>query len=126
MPEADSLLLEMEIETAKVINTDGLKALFQWAKRITDFLIFNLKLCNFSSHFRVSDALARLKIFLFAAELMPEADSLLLEMEIETAKVINTDGLKALFQWAKRITNRSDIQGNRIAKPHLLSANFSL
>ena len=47
-------------------------------------------------------------IFLFAAELMPEADSLLLEMEDEASKSINTDGLKALFRWAKRITHTSD------------------
>ena len=64
------------------------------------------------------------KVFLFAGELMPEADSLLLEMEIETTKTINTDGLKVLFQWAKRITNRSDIQGNRIAKPTFAVRQF--
>ena len=47
-------------------------------------------------------------IFLFAVELMPESDSLLLEMEAEVSKSINTDGLKALFRWAKRITHTSD------------------
>ena len=57
------------------------------------------------------------EVFLFAAELMPETDKLLLEMETEAAKAINTDGLKALFQWAKYIVNSSDNQGNRVAKP---------
>ena len=48
------------------------------------------------------------EVFLFTAKLMPEADSLLLEMETEASKSINTDGLKTLFRWAKRVTNTSD------------------
>ena len=64
------------------------------------------------------------EIFLFAVELMPEADSLLVEMESEASKSVNTDGLKALFQWAKRIKNPSDIQGNRIAKPTFAIRQF--
>ena len=55
-------------------------------------------------------------IFLFAAELMPEADSLLFKMEVEASKSINTDGLKALFGWAKRITTTSDNPYSGIVK----------
>ena len=65
------------------------------------------------------------EVFLFAAELMlAEADGLLVKMESEASKSINTDGLKALFQWAKCITNPSDIQGNRIAKPTFAVRQF--
>ena len=64
------------------------------------------------------------EIFLFAVELTPEADSLLVEMESEASKSVNTNGLKVLFQWAKRITNPSDIQGNRIAKPTFAVRQF--
>ena len=64
------------------------------------------------------------EVFLFAAELMPKADSLLLEMEAEVANVINTDGLKVLFQWAKHIVNPSDNPGNRIAKPTFAVRQF--
>ena len=51
------------------------------------------------------------EVFLLTAELrrsrhssIPEADNLLVEMTAEAAKLINTDRLKALFRWAKRIT----------------------
>ena len=64
------------------------------------------------------------EVFLFTAELVSEADSLLVEMESEASKSVNTNGLKALFQWAKRITNPSDIQGNRIAKPTFAVRQF--
>ena len=64
------------------------------------------------------------EVFLFTAELVPEADGLLVDMEAGTSKSINTHGLKALFQWAKCITNPSDIQGNRIAKPTFAVRQF--
>ena len=64
------------------------------------------------------------EVFLFTAELVSEADGLLVEMESEASKSVNTNGLKALFQWAKRITNPSDIQGNRIAKPTFAVRQF--
>ena len=54
------------------------------------------------------------EVFLFTAELRSE--SLLEAIEIEAAKSINTDGLKALFQWAERITNTSDNQYHRTVK----------
>ena len=56
------------------------------------------------------------EVFLFAAELLPEADSLLVAIEAEAAKSINTPGLKALFQWAQRITNTTDDWYDGIAK----------
>ena len=57
------------------------------------------------------------EVFLLTAELMPKADSLLMEMTVEAAKSINTDGLKALLQWAKRITKPPDDPYNRASKP---------
>ena len=36
MREADDLLVAMEAKASKLINTDGLKSLFQWVERITD------------------------------------------------------------------------------------------
>lgn len=56
------------------------------------------------------------EVFLFTAELMPEADSLLLEMTTEASKVINSDRLKMLFRWAKSITNTSDNRYDKTAK----------
>ena len=50
------------------------------------------------------------EVFLLTAGLMREADDLLEAMEVEAAKSINTDRVKTLFQWAKRVTNAS---GNR-------------
>ena len=80
-----------------------------------------------ASHFVSTQSIQRLvtehlyderwrEVFLFAAELMPEADSLLLEIETEATKSINTDGLKTLFRWAKRITNTSDNLYGGVAK----------
>ena len=56
------------------------------------------------------------EVFLFAAELLPEADSLLVAIEAEAAKSINTPGLKALFQWAKRITDTRDNSYSELTK----------
>ena len=56
------------------------------------------------------------EVFLLATELMPEADDLLVKMKAEAAKSINTPRLKALFQWAKRITNTSDDRYDGAAK----------
>ena len=47
------------------------------------------------------------EVFLLTASLMREADDLLVAMEAEAAKSINTDRLKVLFRWAKKITNTS-------------------
>ena len=49
------------------------------------------------------------EVFLLTAGLMREADSLLEDIEAKAYKYINTDGLKTLFQWAKRIIDTSDI-----------------
>ena len=56
------------------------------------------------------------EVLLFTAELMPEADRLLAEMEVEAGKSINTDGLKALIRWAGRITTASDNLYSELAK----------
>ena len=56
------------------------------------------------------------EVFLLTAGLMRETDDLLEAMEAEAAKLINTPGLKALFQWAKRITDTSNDQYNQITK----------
>ena len=56
------------------------------------------------------------EVFLFTAELLPEADRLLLEMEAETAKSINTYRLKTLFQWTKCITNTDSNLYNGLTK----------
>lgn len=56
------------------------------------------------------------EVFLLTAGRMREADSLLLKMASEAAESINTDGLKALFRWAKRITYTSDDLYHGIAK----------
>ena len=57
------------------------------------------------------------EVFLFAAKLMAgKAGSLLAMMEAEASKCVNTNELKILFQWAKRVTNPSDNRYDRIAK----------
>lgn len=56
------------------------------------------------------------EVFLFTAELLPEADRLLLEMETETAKSIDTYRLKTLFQWTKCITNTDSNLYNGLTK----------
>ena len=56
------------------------------------------------------------EVFLLTSGLMHTADDLLIAMEAEAAKSINTSGLKALFQWAERITDTSNDRYNGIAK----------
>ena len=56
------------------------------------------------------------EVFLLTAGLMREADNLLVEMEDEASKYINTPSLKALLRWAERITNTSDDPYRGIAK----------
>ena len=56
------------------------------------------------------------EVFLFAAELMPEADELLIAMKAEAAKSVSTDRLKTLLRWAEHITNTSDSRYDKIAK----------
>ena len=64
------------------------------------------------------------EVFLLTAELMPKADSLLMEMTVEAAKSINTDRLKALLKWAKCITQPPDDPYNRAAKPTFAIRQF--
>ena len=56
------------------------------------------------------------EVFLLTAGLMHEADDLLVKMKAEAIKLINTDRLKMLFQWAKCITDTSDTSYNGVAK----------
>ncbi len=56
------------------------------------------------------------EVFLFAVQLMPQADNLLVAMEAEAAKFINTIGLKALLQWAEGITDTPDDRYNGRSK----------
>ena len=56
------------------------------------------------------------EIFLLTAGLMREADGLLVAMEAEAAKLINTDGLKSLLRWAKQITDTTDGRYSGLAK----------
>ena len=55
-------------------------------------------------------------MFLFTAALIPKADKLLVKMEMEASKSINTDRLKTLFQWAKSSTDTSDDRYSGVAK----------
>ena len=56
------------------------------------------------------------EVFLLTAGLMRKADDLLVAMEAEAAKSINTPRLKALSQWTERITNTTGNWEDRIAK----------
>lgn len=56
------------------------------------------------------------EVFLLTAGLMREADYLLDQLQVEAAKFINTDRLKALFQWATCITDTPDASYDGIAK----------
>lgn len=56
------------------------------------------------------------EVFLLTAGRMHAADDLLVAMEAEAAKTINTDRLKALFRWAEQITDSSDDRYNKVAK----------
>ncbi len=56
------------------------------------------------------------EVFLLTAGLLHKADSLLERMTAEAVKSINTDKLKPLFQWARRITNPSGNLYDRAAR----------
>ena len=56
------------------------------------------------------------EVFLLTAGLIRESDDLLTAMEAEAAKCIKTDVLKALFQWAERITDTTNNQHNGLAQ----------
>ena len=56
------------------------------------------------------------EVFLFAVQLMAQADNLLVVIEAEAAKFINTTGLKALLRWAEGITDTPDDRYNGSAK----------
>ena len=56
------------------------------------------------------------EVFLLTAGLMHEADDLLMAMGAEAAKSINTDRLKLLFGWAKRITSTPNNTYSQITK----------
>ena len=56
------------------------------------------------------------EVFLLTSGLMHEADDLLVAMEVEAAKFINTDRLKLLFQWVKRITDTVDNRYSKLTK----------
>ena len=65
--------------------------------------------------------------FLLTAGLMREADDLLVAMEVEASKSINTDRLKSLFRWAKRITDTTDNQYSGLTKrAFVIDQYFSL
>ena len=56
------------------------------------------------------------EVFLLTAGRMHAADDLLMAMEAEAAKCINTEGLKRLFRWAERITAPTDNKYTGFAK----------
>ena len=66
------------------------------------------------------------EVFLLTSGLMYKADNLLEAMEAEAAKSINTSGLKALFQWAERITDTTDNQYMGFAKREFVIERFFL
>ena len=56
------------------------------------------------------------KVFLLSAGLIPEADDLLLAMEMESVEYIDTSELEILLRWAEKITDGTNDQYNRVAK----------
>ena len=56
------------------------------------------------------------EVFLLTAGLIRESDDLLTAMEAEAAKCIKTDVLKALFQWAERITDTTNSEHSGLAQ----------
>jgi hypothetical protein len=57
------------------------------------------------------------EVFLLTSGLMHEADDLLVAMEAEAAKSINTDDrIKLLLRWAERITDTTDNQHSGLAQ----------
>ena len=67
------------------------------------------------------------EVFLMTSGLMHEADQLLVAMEAEVAKFIDTDDrLKLLLRWAERSTDTSDNQYNGLAKRKFVIDYFFL
>ena len=66
------------------------------------------------------------EVFLLTAGRMHQADDLLVTMEVEAAKSINTDRLKVLFRWAEQITDSSDSQYSGVAKRSFAIHQFFL
>lgn len=64
------------------------------------------------------------EVFLLTSGLMYKADDLLIAMDAEAAKFINTDRLKTLFQWAKRVTNASDNRYIEILKREFVMSQY--
>jgi len=56
------------------------------------------------------------EVFLLTSGLMHQADDLLKAMEKEAAKLINTDKLKSLLEWAEQITGTTENGYSRYAK----------
>ncbi|MDD9975138.1 MAG: NACHT domain-containing protein [Candidatus Poribacteria bacterium] len=65
------------------------------------------------------------EVFLLTSGLIHEANDLLKAMEAEAAKSINTDGLKALLRWTKRITNISDARYEGVIKRAFVITEYS-
>ena len=67
------------------------------------------------------------EVFLLTSGLTREADGLLTTMQTEASKLINTNGLKSLFRWAKRITDAIDNQYSGLTKrAFVIDQYFSL
>ena len=67
------------------------------------------------------------EVFLLTSGLMHEADDLLMAMEVEAAKLIDTPGLKTLFGWAEQIIDTTDDQYDGVTKRlFVLHQYFSL
>ena len=56
------------------------------------------------------------EVFLLTAGRMHAADDLLMAMEVEAAKCLDTDGLKKLFRWAEHITDTLNDKDNGDSK----------
>ena len=64
------------------------------------------------------------EVFLLTSGLMYKADDLLVAMEAEATKLINTDGLKSLFQWVKQKTDTTDDRYKGIVKRLFILRQF--
>ena len=64
------------------------------------------------------------EIFLLTAGLMREADDLLVTMDAEAAKFINIDGIKSLFQWAKKKIDTTGSRSQGIVKRLFILRQF--
>ncbi|MDE0016217.1 MAG: hypothetical protein OXU51_08530 [Candidatus Poribacteria bacterium] len=56
------------------------------------------------------------EVFLLTSGLMHEADDLLVAMEVEAAKFIDTPQLKTLFKWAEQLTDTTDDRYDGVTK----------